>query len=994
MKKNKILAVILCLVLFASLLQPATVARAAETGGEGDDNGMHLEKTATVNQDGSYTIQLEAYATGSSVITEVTEEIPTDIILVLDQSGSMANSIGTVSFSAYTGSNSRNSNLYSNRHNGGNGNLYYPLEDGQYASVSVTLQQVPTYTQIASTQNNGYYYQNKDNLYALVSGVFVKVTVTRVGNWQNWNYTYKLENGTVIASEQQGRDSVPTFNNVDGNVLYLLSVDETRNIYTYTYTDASGNTQTIGTSTGAATQFGTTLYQRTVNSNAGDKRIDALKAALNTFISSVNQKVAGKDGTLGTEDDVNHRVAVVGFASESGSGNNTELLSISGNNSGSVGVIYNNITEQNYIDVLQDMDTTEGRNMVQAAVDALAAEGATRTDLGMLMAYNILNENPLKDGESRNRVVIVFTDGSPTNSNGFQLDVANSAIDYAGNIKDSGAKVYSVGVFSGADATSAGTKPSWDLGDTNSSIPAASNWFMQSVSSNNGTPQNPSYYLSAADSATLNNIFQQISDNIETGGSSTKLGASAVIKDIISPQFTLPEGAAASNITLKTYAYTGENQWQENSDAMGATASINESGEVSVTGFDFAENYVGTVTENGTVTYRGNKLVISFTVEKKEGFLGGNNVYTNESAGVYENGEAKDPILTFNRPQVNVPIGDVTVTAEDRDVYLLSGLTADQIREGITAKVGEIALNLDPNTENFGLESWQNEYVDITVTIADSQGNVLGKLSELLNDETYTVTVKVTPKENSDGADAATEKSGVASGNIRVFKPELTYVDTWAYYGGEAPTDAELASCLSSTRWVHGDTVADENKMGSAPTLTITYTSDGAKIVDGIIATKQDIPLKAVVQIGEKDVTANTTFVHTPCSPACGWGDPTRKGDPAFLIHVATCQLTVVKEGGSADETYIMDVYKDGVPYTQVTVGANSFEMVKELPVGTYSVQENESWAWRYACSITGSVTLSESNHAGTITCTNGLDDDQWLNHSAAAKNTYGTAIK
>ena len=102
-----------------------------------------------------------------------------------------------------------------------------------------------------------------------------------------------------------------------------------------------------------------------------------------------------------------------------------------------------------------------------------------------------------------------------------------------------------------------------------------------------------------------------------------------MVRDIISPQFTLPAGATASDITLRTYACTGKDgdtyTWRQNDTAMGATATI-DGNNVSVTGFDFSENYVGTVTNNGIVTYRGHKLVIRFSVKPQPGFLGGNNV--------------------------------------------------------------------------------------------------------------------------------------------------------------------------------------------------------------------------------------------------------------------------------------------------------------------------------------------------------------------------------
>lgn len=73
----------------------------------------------------------------------------------------------------------------------------------------------------------------------------------------------------------------------------------------------------------------------------------------------------------------------------------------------------------------------------------------------------------------------------------------------------------------------------------------------------------------------MNVIFEQISDNIEQGGSSTTLDEQAVIKDIIAPQFELPAGTTVNDIKLETYRYTGENQWVENNDKMGAVATIN-----------------------------------------------------------------------------------------------------------------------------------------------------------------------------------------------------------------------------------------------------------------------------------------------------------------------------------------------------------------------------------------------------------------------------------
>lgn len=1001
MKKTSVISLLLLLALAVSLLTPAALAqpaRAAEGDGTQPDNGMVVNKTAAVNSDGSYTITLEAYATGEKISTEVKKDIPTDIILVLDQSGSMGDDMNTYGFRAYT--DRSNSDLYWYRHNNSNSNnsnLYYPLGDGSYATVSVSRtwgEGSYTYTQCPADWSNSFsdffnynnYYANSNNLYVKVGEEYQKVTFARDGDWRKgYTYTYSFPDGSTFVS--QGADSSP--GDFDGRgPLYVRSETQRDYTYTYSYTDKDGITQTIGSSIGqntVPTEF--TLYERYVVSS--QSRLSALKTAVTTFANSVNEKAAGPDGVLGTADDVNHRVAVVGYASDgeksSNPWRNTELFI------GSNQYNYSDNASSYYASAFQDMNSTTGQNNVASSINSLTADGATFTQYGLEMANGILNAYPLNENEKRNRVIVLFTDGFPgKNSSNFDGDAASAAINQASTAKGQGVSVYSVGIFNGADATSAGGRYG--------NITEQANWFMQNVSSNNGTPQNPSYYLSAADAGTLNSIFQQISDQIESGGSSTTLDEQAVIRDIISPQFSLPESADAADIRLETYRYAGENTWEKNADAMGASATVS-GGQVSVTGFNFSENWCGTETKNGETTYRGNKLVISFTVNVKEGFLGGNDVPTNTAAGVYASSDAEQPVVEFPVPRVNVPIPDVTVTAEDKNVYLLGSVTRDQLLENATAKVGDVTLDLD--AENFGLEPWQYAYVEIGLIVYDDSTNNTTDIddtpeqefNQMAADGKYGILLTVTPREEASqdsGGAAVTAKDGRDAKLVNVFKPELTYVDSSVYYGADAPTD--FTGNLTGTAWKHNGTVDMQVVMiGSAPELTKTYAPDAAMIADSKIQTKQDIPVKATVKIGETDVTGYTTFVHTSCNSACGWTDPATGGDPAFLLHVATCELTVKKIGGEAGETYVMDVYRGDTFYTQVTVRADSSETIYELPVGTYSIQENKSWAWRYAPSVTEPVTLEASNHAGTVTCTNTKDTDQWLNdYSAAAKNTFG----
>lgn len=993
MKKTKILSLLLCLSLFCALIVPGTRAYADNE----PDSGMKISKTATANNDGSYTITLEAFATGSKVITEQKTDIPTDIVLVIDQSGSMKDPIGGYTYTAYrkgSGWNSRNyhnEEYYPLRHNGGSENLWHKLNNNEYIAVSVEQKMV--YTAISGWSNRKY-HDNQNSLYCLVSGEYKSVTVKREGHlFSADEYGYTVDGQQILYTT--GDDSIPNF----GQYAPLYqSVKK----YIYSYT-LNGATTVIEESFGDGSSPDTQFYRRDYSSSAGDTRLNALKNAATTFANAVATKAAGEDGDINAPaDNVNHRIAVVGFASGqryNGTNynyNNTEVFV------GSNQYRYGTAAQGQYGNAFQNMNTSTGVGNVSASIEALSADGGTLTNLGLEMGNGIFGANPIAEGEKRNRVVIVFSDGVPGWS-GYDSDTANSAITQAGTAKNTyGATVYTIGIFPGADATSAGNQ--------NGNETEKANWFMQRVSSNTQYPQSPSYYLSAADAGTLNSIFQQISNQIETGGAETTLGSETVVKDIISPYFTLPAGTTASGIRIDTYACTGKDgntyTWSGTSGGPGGATATVDGDQVSVTGFDFSENWCGTETDaQGNSTVRGNKLVISFEVSPKSGFLGGNEVITNASAGIYENGSAQTPVMTFEQPKVNVPIQDVTVTATDKNVYLKGEVTADQLKDGSEISVGDVKLDLSKATDTdkpYGLDPWQTEYVDITVTVKDKDGNVISdKLENLTEDTTYTVEVTVAPKtvgtSTPANGDAATAKTGAndPAANIYVFKPELTFKDSSAYYGESVPTNNDYSSNkVGLETWKHGDTASTDagvTMLGTKPTLDISYTPDESKLESGKY-TKQDVPVAATVKIGTENVNEHTTFVHQDCTTACGWETPATPGAPAFLIHIQTCTLNITKQGGAADESYVFDVFKDGVKYSEVTVWGNGTETLVELPIGTYTISENTGWSWRYSANNGGSAALTAQNPTGSIACTNTKNNNQWLNgFSEVVRNIFGT---
>lgn len=884
---------------------PAYAVQAANDGAETDD-GMVLSKTATANNDGTYTIQMEAYATGSKIISEVSEEVPTDIVLVLDQSGSMAHEFGDAL---------RNSD---------NADTTKGSIEGYYVYKQVT-------SDFWGTSTN--YYPVRYN-----SGT--------------WQYHYQ---------DDWGNNS--SWYNIDNNW---------NNVYI--------------------------------------SRLGALKDAVTSFSDAVAGKAKGAD-INSSDDDINHRIAVVGFASgrrynyTNYDYGNTELF-VGGNqytyNAGSSDNSSNrNSAQSHYAEAFQNMSTSAGVSNIAASVNALGADGGTLTNLGLEMANGIFLANSIEG--QRNRVVIVFTDGEPGWS-GFDATTANSAINQANSAKKTyGATVYTVGIFSNANASNPGNLP--ENNDTNNN---ENNRFMHLVSSNypdatsmtvtgnvnstlNEDPNNPkSYYLSAKDAGALNNIFQQISDQIESGNT-TSLDANSVIKDVVSPYFTMPQDTA--DIKVYTAESDGNtNSWKDRQEFSGTVNIDAENRTVSVTNFSFKDNWCGNETNNGVVSFHnGKKLIIEFKVSPKKGFLGGNNVPTNANAGIYAKEGDANAVKTFEVPTVNVPIPKITVTATDKNVYLLQNPTDDQLRAGMTVKCGNVDIT-DPST----LEEWQKEFVTIdTPSVSKSDG------FNATADGTYTITASVSPKSPVEGG--ATAKINKGTAKINVFNPEVTFRDSQIYLGQTANYGDNQVD--NGVVWKHGNSIAGTDgatMIGKAPALVYEYSPEAG-------AFKKGTNVKVTVKIGSDDVTSHVSFKRTDLSgntiDVANTGERTN-----FIVHVKGFDLRIEKKGAEdidENQSFIFNVEKlEGdkwVLVTQAVVLGNSYVTITELPIGTYRVVEDQNWSWRYNLqSVTGGVVEDMPSFANQVTFdgvngdisktlifTNTRTQTKWLNGSAFCQNYW-----
>lgn len=224
------------------------------------------------------------------------------------------------------------------------------------------------------------------------------------------------------------------------------------------------------------------------------KRIDALKNAANSFIDTIAKQNEAIEGV-----DRQHRVAIVKFAGKKSN-------DIGNNKYRDGGYSYN------YTQVMKELTYCSGSNaddLKKNTINQIQPAGATRADYGLELAEKITTTYGRKDAK---KIIVFFTDGTPTKQNKFDAGVANAAVTAAKNMKDSKATVYTIGIFDGAN-------PSAGIQDSGKS--KKENKFMQAVSSNypNATAwdahgaraENSDYYKSATNAEELKKVFDDIS---------------------------------------------------------------------------------------------------------------------------------------------------------------------------------------------------------------------------------------------------------------------------------------------------------------------------------------------------------------------------------------------------------------------------------------------------------------------------------------------------
>ena len=834
--------------------------------------------------------------------------------------------------------------------------------------------------------------------------------------------------------------------------------------------------------------------ENSVISDSNPERMAATKKVMQTFLERVVDNATDSAGNVLAH----HRIAVIGFSS-SGYNNNELLTGVAISNKN--GAQYGSITEDQYRAALQDVTTQAGYQNVLDAINALSTNGGTEPVYGFNMAHEVFRNDPGVQGEtSRQRVVVFLTDGEPDNigSTGYGHQVAEEAVAAAYPLKKTdGATVYTIGMFSGANADYIGetgtamrdisiaNRANRFMNLASSNYPEASKFYLKIIDFGvqwrwlDDVPERAegNYYLVANKASDLEEIFQTIQESVSSA--TIELGAETVIKDVLSDYFELPSGTADGIIKLYTVECTGMNNGEFTFDddnqiliENGASATISsDRRSIEVTGFNFNEHYVTADVKPGTSNDHGRKLVITLTVTPKADFWGGDGVPTNgDTSGVYKDDELLE---NFTVPTVNVPVSIPAPDGKDLNLYYGNKVEASDLYTAHTRPAED--------SDDY----WKSEYIDFTkigYTIGDVQ-------SPTVEDKTYfigvtydgkdvtkgekastTVTVfkpevtfqestiyysqnpgdyaanipanNVTWKNSSGKTDVDVGMSSIAvkpnvnydfepedkdftdctlvqatiklNGNeytgfkperftVHVLLPTITWADTTCYYGDYMPTNYTPTgvswACADNKTSADAYADADHTKLLTPPTMSYTFD-----VADSTVMPNSDVPVKVTgVKADTTEIPLQkVTFEWKLNNSCCSTGEKV-PADAQFTVHPLTCTLTITKSGCNEsldpNQSFIFTVNSDSnnrikITELMVTVQENGSVTIEGLPTGTYTIEEESDWSWRYqldSISNDGEVKLSKDKNFDAVTITNTRPRDKWLDGNAVAVNNWNS---
>lgn len=529
----------------------------------------------------------------------------------------------------------------------------------------------------------------------------------------------------------------------------------------------------------------------------GGKRIDALKNAANVFIDEIaTQNASISDASK------QHQVSIVKFAGEKSNkvGNDTYRKG---------GYTYN------YSQVMKNMTecTNETKDAFKSQVNAMQPNGATRSDYGLQLA-----QGQTSNRADAKKIVIFFTDGKPTLNNKFEPEVASDAVAAAKVMKDTGASVYTIGIFDGANP-SAGVNASGTSNENkfmqaaSSNYPAATyaytqGWLSGEWKWNFGDrAEGSDFYKSASSASELSKIFEDISKEIVKGA-----GYPTDARE----GFEMSDGYITFDDSLGSYMQV---------DAFKAiVVNSHVFSDVTKTTTDTADTYTfaGTTELNGKTASLGNIVI---TVTKSSDAATGDKVQVKVPAGLI-------PLRNFN---VNETAGTMTVS----DTYPLRVFFTSSIKPDALALVANpdeaMAKYIAANTENGKVNFYANAF-----TPGAALGDTVSHFNPSKGNAYYYFTSD-TPIYSDEACTQPATRGAIEAGGTHYYQNHFFAMGE----GGAAVSQTEVVSFPSGSAEQFSGALAYDasgNAYFKAGTARLTYIDELAKSkAENITGTSTDV---------------------------------------------------------------------------------------------------------------------------------------------------------
>lgn len=682
--------------------------RIIQTEGSQGKSNLFTGKKAYAAADGTYTIDLQSYATGATQSAISDKGVPLDVVLVVDRSSSMGSEKDCANYDkAYR--------LSYDKYRPGDRETYYKLGDTYY------IIQRGSYDSYAYNSHSGS--MGRDSVknagttwYYLFDGEYCQINYKYYRKNDSAAYSYSTavlyieHNGNYYALYNTGTDCNCSNKGTDAHeAAHLIgtSMPSAKNGYNDFRNSANAYYNCYKTDSGKANYKGTyytydktTHYYLYFEANGKTYYLDGLNAVddrPSQYTSSTEYIYTGAyyDKTnvqrrtatakaarefiadLRVDSgkyDIDHRIAFVEFGNDA-SNAKPDLTGTDWAYTGVWNKTDSSGTGQfilkNNLDA--DAEKTFYKNAFNSANDATAdyaiSEMAGNNSYvcaapnhGFEMAYEILNNSSAKAeyaAGTRKAIVVFITDGVPgnpssTKSAATKLNIsktyANAAIEQAARIKALGsADIYSI--YIGTE-----TMTDFNVDDymdgVSSNYPNSTGYPGFKDGATLGTKkEGGNYYSKITSGGDLSRLLQQISYEAIASGTAVKLNSTAVLKDVLSDSFAFPSDLSQLKVTLQTQelSYNAANKLVEGAivnNPAGVTYEI-VGNEINVTGFDYTTNYVAP-------DHPGKRLIV-----KLEGVLPvkdivGYNIDTNDNqrSGIYEHPDASVPMENLTKDEV------------------------------------------------------------------------------------------------------------------------------------------------------------------------------------------------------------------------------------------------------------------------------------------------------------------------------------------------------